>query len=394
MNGGAGHLVPRGEDRANPPYFLAAKSAVIKSLNRVSGRCRLVRPMASRNEKRGTCRCPKSPPAFGSTARPRRPRNSTFRCCPIPESKKCRKTTSTAPPERQAPCWWWSSRWPASASWRSTAAPGSNTPTPSRSGSTAPIRPRSTACGMRCLPMAGRSNDAAGSKTVTACPGRSCRPRSCNILEVPAPPARGGRWRPCCRWSSSTSPGSREPMRASQRRNVVCPPVRSAALRPSLRRGLGVHVDDLNAAVDRVHRRARILRLALAIADGDEIAAIDAELLGQVPLDRIGAALGEALVEFFAADRIGVTGDHECRTFEAGIRERLAEFLHCRHRARSDRGRVVVELNLEIDFRLGGSDLRDFLALAERERAGLPVAQRLDEIDFPGLDGRIGLRSC
>ena len=59
----------------------------------------------------------------------------------------------------------------------------------------------------------------------------------------------------------------------------------------SLRRGLGVHVDDLNAAVGRVHRRVRILRLGLAVADGDEVGAADAVFLGQVPLDRIGAAL-------------------------------------------------------------------------------------------------------
>src|SRR5882672_2776297 len=63
---------------------------------------------------------------------------------------------------------------------------------------------------------------------------------------------------------------------------------RWASVAPSLRRGLGVHVDDLNAAVDRVHRRVRILRLALAIANGDEIGAIDAVFLGEVPLDGIG----------------------------------------------------------------------------------------------------------
>src|SRR5882762_2000854 len=56
-------------------------------------------------------------------------------------------------------------------------------------------------------------------------------------------------------------------------------------LQASLRRGLGIHVDDLNAAVDRVHRRVRILRLGLAIANGDEIGAIDAVFLGEVPLD-------------------------------------------------------------------------------------------------------------
>ena len=51
---------------------------------------------------------------------------------------------------------------------------------------------------------------------------------------------------------------------------------------------------------------------------------------GQKLLDRVGAALGEVLIVFFAADRIGMTGDHEGRTLQAGIGERLAEFLHGR----------------------------------------------------------------
>ena len=36
----------------------------------------------------------------------------------------------------------------------------------------------------------------------------------------------------------------------------------------------------------------RILRLGLAVADGDEVGAVDAVFLGQVPLDGVGAALG------------------------------------------------------------------------------------------------------
>ena len=94
------------------------------------------------------------------------------------------------------------------------------------------------------------------------------------------------------------------------------------------------------------------------------------------------------LVVGLAADRVGVTGNHEGRTLQAGVRERLAEFLHRRHRVLADVGRVVVEVNFEIDLRLGRGDLGDFLALAERERAGLPVAQRVDEAGFLGLRGR------
>ena len=145
--------------------------------------------------------------------------------------------------------------------------------------------------------------------------------------------------------------------------------------KPSLRRGLGIHVDDLNAAVDRVDRRVRVLWLVLAVADGDEIGAVDAVLLDQETLDRIGAAFGEVLVVGLAADRVGVTGDDEGRALQAGVRERLAEFLRRGIEALADIGRIVVELDIEIDLRLGRRDLRDFLALAKRERSGLAVAQ-------------------
>ena len=161
------------------------------------------------------------------------------------------------------------------------------------------------------------------------------------------------------------------------------------AFKTSLRRGLGVHVDDLNAAVGRVHRRIRILRLGLAVTDGHEVGAGDAVLLGQVLLDRVGAALGKILVIRFAADRVGMTGNHEGRTLQARIGERLAEFLHGGHRALADVGRVVVELDFEIDLRLARGKFRNLLALAERQRPRLAVAQRVDEADFLGLYGDV-----
>ena len=111
-----------------------------------------------------------------------------------------------------------------------------------------------------------------------------------------------------------------------------------------------------------------ILRLGLAIADGDEVGAVETKLLGQVLLDRIGATLGEVLVIGLAADRIGMTGNHEGRTLQAGVRKRLAEFLHRRHRALADVGRVVVEADFEIDLRLGRGEFGDFLR-ARRARA-------------------------
>ena len=106
----------------------------------------------------------------------------------------------------------------------------------------------------------------------------------------------------------------------------------------SFRGRLGFHVDHLNATVDRVRRRVRIFRLVLAVAHGDEVAAGDAVFFGQILLDRVGAALGQALVVGFATDRIGVAGDDEGRTLQIGVRERLAERLHRRQRTRTDVG--------------------------------------------------------
>ena len=38
----------------------------------------------------------------------------------LPDSRieKIQRNPSTAQPERPAPCWWWTSRWLASVSWR------------------------------------------------------------------------------------------------------------------------------------------------------------------------------------------------------------------------------------------------------------------------------------
>src|ERR1700761_8797846 len=63
---------------------------------------------------------------------------------------------------------------------------------------------------------------------------------------------------------------------------------------------LGLHVDDLDAAVGFRHRLVGILQLALAISDGDEIAAGDAVFVDQIALDRVGAALGQVLIVLLA----------------------------------------------------------------------------------------------
>jgi hypothetical protein len=65
--------------------------------------------------------------------------------------------------------------------------------------------------------------------------------------------------------------------------------------------------------------------------------------------------------------RVGVAGNTKVEPF------RLARTAPCRVPARrtealADVGRVVVEVDFEIDLRLARGDLRDFLALAERER--------------------------
>ena len=72
----------------------------------------------------------------------------------------------------------------------------------------------------RYWPVAARPRAAAGSAIVTACPGRSCRRRLCNISAVRTRPGRSARWPPCCRWSSSTSRASSGPMRANRRPSV------------------------------------------------------------------------------------------------------------------------------------------------------------------------------
>ena len=59
--------------------------------------------------------------------------------------------------------------------------------------------------------------------------------------------------------------------------------------------GLVRHVHDLHAAVGFSHRCIRILELALAVADGHEVTAGDAEFVGKVALDRI---YRDRLVEF------------------------------------------------------------------------------------------------
>src|SRR6202012_4436870 len=109
-------------------------------------------------------------------------------------------------------------------------------------------------------------------------------------------------------------------MKASRRRSVSLPVL--------LRGSLAVEIDDLNAAIDRRCRRARVFQPGLAVTDGEKFAAGDAVFLAQISLDGVGAPLGEILVEGIAANRVGVAGNHKGRAFQRRIRQRLAEFLY------------------------------------------------------------------
>src|SRR6202011_5660215 len=76
----------------------------------------------------------------------------------------------------------------------------------------------------------------------------------------------------------------------TQRQNPFTRPVHSAG---SLGRGgLVRHVHDLDAAVDFRQRVGRVLELALAVSDGHKVGAGNAELVGQIALDRVGAPFG------------------------------------------------------------------------------------------------------
>ena len=95
-----------------------------------------------------------------------------------------------------------------------------------------------------------------------------------------------------------------------------------------------------------------------------------------------------------AADAVGVACHHEGRAAQLRIRQRIAQRLNGGHRFLADVGRVEVEMDFQIDLRLGRGDLGDLLALAERQRPRLAVADAGHEAHFLGLDGRIDLRGA
>src|ERR1700744_2797034 len=71
------------------------------------------------------------------------------------------------------------------------------------------------------------------------------------------------------------------------------------------------HVHDLHPAVGFRHRLVRVLQLALAIADGDEVGGRDVVVVDQILLDRVGALFRELLIIGLAAGGVGVAGHDE-----------------------------------------------------------------------------------
>src|SRR3954469_23751120 len=141
-------------------------------------------------------------------------------------------------------------------------------------------------------------------------------------------------------------------------------------------------VDDLNPAIVARERIGCIFQLALAVAHRHQATGLDTVFLQQETLDRIRAALGQALVIGLATLAVGVPGHDEGNALQVGARERLAERRDLRRCLRPDRVGVVFEVDFKIDARPLLGDRSDLLALSSCERTGGPVAQGVHEAGF------------
>ena len=169
-------------------------------------------------------------PACGSTARPRRPRNSTSRCCRF-RIETVQRNTVDGPAGKAG-----------------TVLVVEFTLAGQRfmalNGGMRMEYTHAVSFKIDCADQAEvdrlwdallgerrhRPNAAAGSRIATACPGRSCRRRCSKYLGgAGSRPARSARCRPCWGWSSSISRACAAPMKASRRRD------RTAALPRRLR---------------------------------------------------------------------------------------------------------------------------------------------------------------
>ncbi len=109
------------------------------------------------------------------------------------------------------------------------------------------------------------------------------------------------------------------------------------------RGGLVRHVHDLHAAVYFGQGVAQVLELALAISDGHEVGAGNAEFVGQKALDRVGAPFGQILIVSLAAGGVGMTRDDEGRALQIGIGQRFSQGLNRGQRFCANICRIVVE---------------------------------------------------
>src|SRR4051812_22537453 len=87
--------------------------------------------------------------------------------------------------------------------------------------------------------------------------------------------------------------------------------------------------------------------------------------------------------------------DDEGRALEVVVGERTAERLNRRQRLRADVGRVVVEVDFQIDLRLVLDHGRDLFTFTVGQRARGAAADLFDELGLGGSRGRIdgGLRT-
>ena len=127
--------------------------------------------------------------------------------------------------------------------------------------------------------------------------------------------------------------------------------------------GRGSLVDDLHTAVHVRRRVAGVLELRLAVSHGHKVGPGNAELIGQIALDRVCTPLGQVLIVSVAADRVGMACDDEGRAFQLGVGQRLPQRLNRGQGFFADIGRIVIEVDFKIDIRFVLGDGGDFFAL-------------------------------
>src|SRR5215471_12577598 len=156
----------------------------------------------------------------------------------------------------------------------------------------------------------------------------------------------------------------------------------SAALMPAVWSIVILHVHDLHAAVFRTERIIFVLEPGLAITDGHEGRRRQLEVIHEVALHYVDSFFREVLVVRDAALAVGVPRENDRCALEVLTRKRLAERIDDCRRRTADLGRPVIEVDLDIDARLGGGGGRDLLALAGRQRMGRTVPYGIEELLF------------